>query len=126
MKKYLFIILAIGFLAACSDEAFDVGSEQASALQAVLNANEDWPYEVTGVLEIVEAGGYADSEYPDWAVGNLVTRGDDTGVSVDIGEGVASSAEINIDSGKEVRVWLEAPTKEHGIKTYAISRIESN
>jgi hypothetical protein len=86
---------------------------------------EQIPFEQVGVLDIVEAGGYGDSEYPNWAIGSLITHDDDFGVSIKIGEGVISKAKIDIDSGNEVRVWLNASVKDYGVYTFPVTRIES-
>ena len=111
-------------LAACGGGGPDALTETMSPLEARLLANTAWPYEVVGVLDIVEAG-FEDSEYADWAVGSLVTdETDEFGVQINIGRGVAAHGKINIDSGERVKVWLEAPIPEYGVQTYPVSRIE--
>ena len=92
-------------------------------LEIALAANETWPYETVGILDIVEAG-YGDSDAPAWAVGSLITDDDEYGVSISIDGAVIARAGVNIDSGEPVRVWLEAPTNEYGVDTYAVSRIQ--
>ena len=121
MKKLLFSKLFLLFLVACgeSEERSDV-----SSLERLLETNESWPYEVVGVLDIVEAGGYEESEYPSWAVGMLTTDDTPNGIGIEIGDGVVSRARINIDSGKKVRVWLEAPHNQYGDTTYPVSKIK--
>lgn len=114
-------------LVACGDTDRDSVGPTVSGLEAVLSTNSEWPYETIGILDIVEAGGYEDSEYPSWAVGFLLESEKDEGigVSISIGEGVVSRAKINIDSGMKVKVWLEAPTTQWGVDRYPISRIQA-
>ncbi len=123
MKKFA-VGLVVLALSACgggdSDDAPVPGS-----LEAVLEGNTTWPYEAQGVLDIVEAG-FEDSEYAHWAVGFLITDpGDEFGIMIEITDGVAERAKIDIDSGREVRVWLEKPKTEYGELTYPVSRIEA-
>ncbi len=125
MRKSFLCLLVPLLLVACGGQDSDNGGASVSSLEEALSANTDWPHEVVGILEIVEAGGYDDSEYPSWAVGNLFADDDDEGIGISIGEGVVSRARIDIDSGKKVRVWLEAPKLEYGFKTFPISRIQS-
>ena len=124
MRKSIFYWLVLLLLVACGGQDSGNGGGSVSSLEEALSANTDWPHEVVGILEIVEAGGYDDSEYPSWAVGSLFTDDDDEGIDISIGEGVVSRAKIDIDSGKKVRVWLESPILEYGIETFPISRIQ--
>ena len=120
MNRFALVSILMG-LVACGgdmDSATDAGN-----LEIALAANETWPYETVGVLDIVEAG-YGDSDSPEWAVGSLVTHDDEYGVMISIEGPVIARAGINIDSGEPVRVWLEAPTNEYGVDTYAVSRIQ--
>ncbi len=122
MRRLILVALMVG-LAACSDAMDERG---ASELEALLDANTTWPYEVTGVLDIVEAGGWDENYNPTRAVGSLVNdQTDEFGISIDIEGDVVSRARINIDSGKPVRAWLEAPTMQYGIETYSISKLEA-
>jgi len=122
MRQLIQIAFVLG-LAACGS-ATDEGN--ASELGVLLDANTTWPYEVTGVLEIVEAGSFDENDYPTWAVGSLINdQTDEFGISIDIEGDVVPRARINIDSGKTVRAWLEAPTMQYGIKTYPISKLEA-
>lgn len=122
MRQLILIAFVLG-LAACGG-ATDY--EYTSELGVSLDANTSWPYEVTGVLDIVEAGGFDENDYPTWAVGSLVNdQTDEFGISISIDGDVVPRARINIDSGKPVRAWLEAPTMEFGIKTYPISKLEA-
>ncbi len=124
MRKLALYGTVLLLLVGCGGQ--DSGNDASvSSLEETLSANTVWPQEVVGVLDIVEAGGYGDSEYPSWAVGSLLTDDDDEGISISIGEGVVSRARIDIDSGKQVKVWLEAPKSEYGTKTFPISRIQS-
>ena len=124
MKK-LIGVLTILLLAGCSDSGSDYGADSPSPLEIKLESNTTWPYEVEGVLDIVEAGGYGDSDYPMWAVGNLVTPDSGYGLAKNIGEGVASEGSINIDSGKKIKVWLSQPKIQFGVKTYPIIKMRS-
>ena len=122
--RQVFSTVAIALLlAACGGGGMD--SADSSNLEIRLAGNTTWPYELVGVLDIVEAGGYDDAGYPSWAVGNIVTDDDEWGVMIEIGEGVVSRAQINIDSGKKVRAWLEKPHKKYDVMTYPVSRIEA-
>ena len=93
------------------------------SLETVLEANDSWPYEVVGILDIVEAG-FDDSDMPSWAVGSVVTDDDEFGVLIKIDGTVIARAGINIDSGEKIRVWLEAPKDEYGVTTYPVSKLE--
>jgi hypothetical protein len=121
MHRLIFIFLVFG-LSACSNDGGDSASTIGAGLEAVLESNESWPYEAVGILDIVEAG-YGETDDPEWAVGSLVTKDDEFGVSIEIDGNVISRAQINIDSGKPVRVLLEKPKMEYGVKTYPVSRI---
>ena len=125
MRNFLTLGSMLAVLISCGGEGSGNGDASTSSLEKTLSANTTWPHEIVGVLDIVEAGGYDDSEYPAWAVGSLITADDEYGVSISIGESVVSRAGINIDSGEEVRVWLEAPKKEFGVETFPVSRIQS-
>ena len=125
MRKLL-LILAFISLGACggTDKPGEFGDKM-SALETALQDNTSWPYEAVGVLDIVEAGFDGTSEYAEWGVGSLITEDDDEwGISVTLRQGVAARAEVDIDSGEKVRVWLEAPVDEFGYTTYPISRME--
>ncbi|SMF63205.1 hypothetical protein SAMN02745866_04078 [Alteromonadaceae bacterium Bs31] len=124
MKKLFVFIVCLFALVACSDGG--VPANNSTSIEAELKSNGNWPYQIQGVLDIVEAGGYEDTEYPGWAVGGLVREGDEFGVSISIGEGVVAAAGIDIDSRKLVTVWLGAPKKEFGVLTYPVERISSN
>lgn len=91
---------------------------------AKLGKNNAWPYQAVGTLFIVEAGGYELSNYPQWAVGEFTADGEAGKVSIDFQAGVIARALVNIDSGRQFRVWLEAPRVENGAKIYPISKIE--
>ncbi len=120
--RRLFLAAFVVGLAACGGASDD---RNAGGLQALLDANTTWPYEVTGVLDIVEAGGFDENDYPTWAVGSLVNdQTDEFGVAIDIQGDVVARARINIDSGEPVRAWLEAPITQYGVKTYPVSKLE--
>ena len=124
MRHILISAMLAFVLAACGgDGGSDMGD--AGLLEIRLAKNTEWPCEVVGVLDIVEAGGYDESDYPTWAVGNIITDDDEWGVMIEIGDGVVSRAKINIDSGEQVRVWLEKPHKKYDVMTYPVSRIEA-
>ena len=124
MRRMLISTCLLLTLAAC-DRDGGADGDSGGNLQVVLAKNTEWPYEMVGILDIVEAGGYEESEYPSWAVGNIITEDDEWGVMIEIRDGIVSRAEINIDSGEEVRVWLEKPHKKYDVLTYPVSRIES-
>lgn len=124
MKK-LICFLAILLLAGCSDSGSDYGADSPSPLEIKLEFNTTWPYEVEGVLDIVEAGGYEESNYPNWAVGSLVTPDSGYGLLIEIGEGIASEGQIEIDSGKKIKVWLSQPHMQYGVKTYPIIKMRN-
>jgi hypothetical protein len=125
VRKPLLYGSVLLLLVACGGQDSGNSGASVSRLEETLSANTVWPHEVVGILDIVEAGGYDNSEYPSWAVGSLLTNDDDEGLSISIGEGVVSHAKIDIGSGKKVRVWLNAPKLEYGIETFPISRIQS-
>ena len=125
MRKLLIAASAAFVLAACGGGGAGTDSDYGGVLQLQLAKNTEWPYEVVGILDIVEAGGFDESDYPNWAVGNIITDDDEWGVMIEIGEGVVSRAKINIDSGKKVRAWLEKPHKNYDVLTYPVSRIEA-
>ena len=120
----LFLALAFLFLAACGGGDYDEAPEPGS-LEAKLQSNSTWPYQAVGALEIIEAGGFDDAGYADWAVGFLLSDpADEFGILIEIKSGVAARAKFDIDSGRKVRVWLEEPKTEYGELTYPISKIE--
>jgi hypothetical protein len=122
MRQLALLALVCG-LAACGGT---IDEENGSELATLLEANTSWPYEVTGVLDIVEAGGFDENDFPTWAVGSLVNdQTDEFGIAIDIEGDVVPRARINIDSGKPVRIWLEAPKMQYGIKTYPIAKLEA-
>ena len=126
MRFFLISATLALLLTACGGGSEYSLGEEGSNLQVLLAKNTEWPYEMVGVLDIVEAGGYDDvSEYPTWAIGNVITADDEWGVMIEIGDGVVSRAKINIDSGEEVRLWLEKPHKKYDVLTYPVSRIEA-
>ena len=120
------LALALLCISACGGDG-STGMDRVSdltPLEATLQANSDWPYETVGVLDIVEAGYDGSSDEPQWAVGMLLAGGEEFGPLIEIDGKVISRAGINIDSGEEVRVWLEAPKDNYGLPTYPISKIE--
>lgn len=123
MRQVLILAALALVLAACGGDGTD--TDDGGNLQVLLAKNSEWPYELVGVLDIVEAGGYDESDYPNWAVGNVITDDDEWGVMIEIGDGVVSRAGINIDSGEKVRLWLEKPHKNYDVLTYPVSRIET-
>lgn len=121
MRQLVLLAFVFG-LAACE---VTVNEEDSSELAALLDANTNWPYEVTGVLDIIEAGGFDENDYPTWAVGFLVNdQTDEFGIFIEIEGDVIPRARINIDSGKPVRAWLEAPRMQHDVMTYPIVKLE--
>ena len=119
----ILVIATLFCLAACVGVADE---EPASGLLAVLEANETWPYEVVGVLDIVEAGFDGTSDYADWAVGSIVNdETDEFGIPIEIQGPVIKRGRIDIDSGRPVKAWLEAPRTQYGIETYPVSRLEA-
>ena len=125
MRHVIFCALLTLVMAACGGGGDNPYIEDGGKLQGLLANNTEWPYEMVGVLDIVEAGGYEESDYPTWAVGNVITDDDEWGVMIEIGDGVVSRARINIDSGEAVRLWLEKPHKKYDVLTYPVSRIEA-
>ena len=124
MRQVLMLAAIALVLVACGGGGESTDSDHGGNLQILLAKNTEWPYEMVGVLDIVEAGGYDESDYPNWAVGNVITDDDEWGVMIEIGDGVVSRARINIDSGEKVRLWLEKPHKNYDVWTYPVSRIE--
>ena len=124
--RIIAISLSIIFaLMACGDGDPGLDSMTDSSLEATLKGNTQWPYELVGTLDIVEAGDYDDSNYPAWAVGSIITDADEWGVLINIGDGVVRKARINIDSGEKVRVWLEKPQMEDDELFYPVSKIQA-
>ncbi|MDJ0759363.1 MAG: hypothetical protein QNJ19_08185 [Woeseiaceae bacterium] len=124
MYRLLILGCLLGALAACGGGG-ESSPSTASDLAATLAANESWPYEAEGVLDIVEAGFDGTSVAPQWAVGMLLEGGDEFGVLIEIDGGVIARAGINIDSGEPVRVWLESPKDVSGEPMYPVSRMET-
>lgn len=124
MKKIIGVLVFL-LLAGCSDIESENSTYSATKLETVLEANTTWPYETEGVLDIVEAGGLEESEYPHWAVGFLLAPGAGDGLLIEIGEGIASEGRINIDSGKRIKVWLNQPKFQSGVKTYPIIKMRN-
>jgi len=124
MKKIILVIFIIFFISGCMEEY--AGGSQPQSLESILKSNTVWPHKVRGILDIVEAGGYQDSEYPTWAVGSLVTNKDELGVSIEVNGNSLKDAMIDIDSGKEVTVWLAVPQAQYGVLTYPVVKISAN
>jgi hypothetical protein len=119
----LLLIFVVFELAACGGDSGSYSSD--SALEAALESNDSWPDEAVGILDIVEATFYRDTDDVEWAIGSLVNDDDEFGVSIEIEGDVISRAGINIDSGKKVHVWLGRPNTEYGIKTYPVTKAQS-
>jgi hypothetical protein len=124
MKK-LIGALVILLLAGCGNNDSGNPTYSATKLETVLKANTTWPYEIEGVLDIIEAGGFEESEYPHWAIGFLLAPGAGDGLLIEIGEGIAKEGRINVDSGKRIKVWLSQPKMLHGVKTYPIVKMRN-
>lgn len=124
MKKFIGVLVFL-FLAGCSDNDSDNSNYSATKLETVLAANTTWPYEIEGVLDIVEAGGFEESEYPHLAIGFLLASGAGDGLLIEIGEGIAKEGRINVDSGNRIKVWLSKPKMLHGVKTYPIVKMRN-
>ena len=125
MRKLL-LLLAFVSLAACGggEKPGEYGDKM-SELETALKDNTAWPYEAVGVLDIVEAGFDGDSEYAIWGIGSLLTEDDDEwGITITLKEGVAEEAQVDIDSGEEVRVWLDRPVTDYGVTSYPVVRME--
>lgn len=124
--KFSPIIISLALASvACGDNGAESTVSIGSNLEAKLAGNTQWPYELVGTLDIVEAGDFDNSDYPDWAVGSIVTETDEWGVLIEIRAGVVSKARINIDSGDKVRAWLDKPRIENGDLFYPIVKIEA-
>lgn len=124
MKKFIGVLVFL-LLAGCSDNDSDNSNYSATKLETVLAANTTWPYEIEGVLDIVEAGGFEESEYPHLAIGFLLASGAGDGLLIEIGEGIAKEGRINVDSGNRIKVWLSKPKMLHGVKTYPIVKMRN-
>ncbi len=119
MRAYSIVLLSI-LLLGCSEP--ETSTNSAAGLEAELKQVQSWPHSVVGVLDIIDAGGYGDSDdpYPDWAVGSLTTPNDEYGVLIEIGAGVVRKARIDIDSGKPVHALLGAPKDMDGMLSYPV------
>lgn len=124
MRHYLVLFFMLFAVSCGGDTADEISIPQATALEAMLAENTSWPYEIAGIFDIVEAGDFDDSGYPGFAIGALTTEDDDWGVSITIGAAVVADAGIDIDSGNNVTVWLQQPTKQFGVNTYPVARID--
>ena len=118
---YITLLVILILISGCG--SCDSSAPVSSSLESILASNSQWPFEVLGILDIVEAGGYGVFEYPDWAVGSLNTSDDPEGILIDIGSGVVASSSNDIDSGESMRVWLEQPTKQYGMLSYPITKM---
>ena len=119
--RYIIPLVFLVLVSGCGSS--DPSASKSDSLESILASNSQWPFAVVGILDIVEAGGYGDSEYPEWAVGSLITSDDPEGIAIEIGSGVVASSGIDIDSGKSVRVWLEQPNKQYGILSFPITKM---
>jgi len=118
--KLVLITIALLFLSACGGES---SSEANQSLGSTLRANDSWPQEIVGVLDIVEAG-YHDSDYPEWALGAITTANDADGLSIEITDGLLGVSGVNIDDGKTVKVWVDKPHEKYGVYTFPVSKIK--
>lgn len=114
------LLFAASLVASCGGEP---ASEPVGSVEARIAASDSWPQEVVGVLDIVDAGGY-ESDYPDWAVGMLVTADDPDGISINIGDGVLAAGRVDIDDGRSVRVWVNKPNTEYGVLTFPVTKVK--
>lgn len=122
LAKYMLLPILLASVFACSPDSGDIEATNVKALKE----NTEWPYEMIGVLEIVDAGGYqGESDYPTWAVGMLNTGNPDDEIAIDIQGDVAEKAGVNIDSGEKVKVWLNPPPPEPEYAGYQVIKIES-
>ena len=119
--RYIIPLVFLVLVSSCGSG--DPSANGSDSLESIMASNSQWPFAVVGTLDIVEAGGYGDSEYPEWAVGSLITSDDPEGIAIEIGSGVVASSGIDIDSGKSVRVWLDQPNKQYGILSYPITKM---
>ena len=123
MRKFLASIVVLT-LSACGG-GYEEPAPEPGSLEAKLLDNTSWPYEAVGVLDIIEAGGFDESNYAEWAVGFLLTDpNDEFGVMIEISDGLAQRARFDIDSRKKVRVWLERPKDVHDVPMYPVSKLE--
>jgi len=123
MKKLIFILCITFACISCSQN--EGVSDLNSSLEATLSKNTTWPFEVEAILEIDDTGGYEDSDYPNWAIGSIVTSEDQDGVMIEIGEGVIERAAIDIDSGKQIKVFLGKPGTQYGAIFYPVEKLET-
>lgn len=124
MRLSILIAAAAMLVAAGCSEAPAGTSSSEVTLENELKQNTSWPYQVVGVLDIVDAGFDPDTGRVSWAAGAIVTENDPDGVLIMIEEGAVRDG-IDIDSGKKVRAWLGEPNHEYGAPTYTVSRVES-
>ncbi len=124
MYRRLILGCLLGALAACSGGDGQSSPSTDSDFASRLASNQAWPYEATGVLDIVEAGFDGTSDEPQWAVGMLLSDGEEFGVLIEIDGGVIARAGINIDSGEPVRAWLESPKDVSGEPMYPVSKLQ--
>lgn len=124
LTKSLTLIAAAGLLAACNPGGGGKSGQdiipQSTRLEARLAANDDWPYEIAGILDVAYP---AAGDVREVAVGALLTEDDAWGVSVSIDAAVLEAADIAIDSKVPVVVTLHEPAVVFGVSTYPVTSV---
>ncbi len=119
MKR--FIIILLSFLAfSCSGENPKSSGSEVSSLSSVVS----WPHEVKGELDIIDAGGFDDSNYASWAVGTFLPKGDTEPINVNFAGSILKEADIDAEFAfaNPVTLWLDKPVKEHGVLAYPVTK----
>jgi hypothetical protein len=120
MKSYILIFITI-FLVACGADNTELA--QSSLIQSKLQSNEEWPYKVSGIIEIIDAG-VGDEDYASWAVGSITINGTEE-VSIDFETSVLEKGDIDLEFkfDEPANVLLGKPKKEYGGYTYPVVQI---
>ena len=126
MQYALYIAIALSMLLIfyAYHDSTDISMD--NAIEKNLKKNKEWPYLIIGVLDIAHTGDYDDdSEYPSMAMGQIDTGNKVDDISIEINGAILKEAEIDIDSGEKLKIWLNgSPRHEYDIDIYKVVKLE--
>ena len=121
MQNILSAFVVLFLVVACGNPNEPDGDKNTSSAGSVAS-NTSWPYEVTGSVDIVDAG-VADSDYASWAVGIVTVGGEE--LLVEFETSVLEQANIDLDFqfSEPTTLLLGKPNDKHGELSYPVKEI---